>query len=389
MLNRLRLLLVLPLAKTDMMRKFFLALVIIIGCLGINLPSAGAVPTVSADAYCLYDRDAEQVLWGKKIHDQRPPASTTKMMTAILTRAYCNFDDRVTISEKADRTGGTAIGARKGQVWRVEDLLKAAMARSANDACVALAENIAGSEDLFGMLMTKKAAVIGARESNFINASGLPAKHHYSSAYDLARIGAVLQRDSYLRKLVASKRVDIYHPGYPQGLTLNNTNRLLSSYLGANGIKTGTTDAAGHCLVASAHRQGRNLIAVVLHSNDRYRDSKELLDYGYQSTHLVKILSSREPYKYVRVENGNQHKVAVNIADDINVLMDSEDKRSLQQQVTLDYYPQAPIAKGQKLGQLFVFYCGERIGEVPLLASEQVTTLKNSIIKKVFLPWWK
>jgi len=371
-----------------MLRKLFIILLLLLGCQNLKLPVAlAAAPAVSADACCLYDSDFDQVLWGRKIHEQRPPASTTKMMTAILTRSYCRFNDLVTISEKADRTGGTAIGVKKGQVWRVEDLLKVAMARSANDACVALAENIAGSETLFGMLMTKKAVVIGARESNFVNASGLPDKRHYSSAYDLARIGAVLQRDQYLKELVASAQVDINHPGYPQGLNLSNTNRLLTSYPGANGIKTGTTDAAGHCLVASAHRQGRNLIAVVLHSNDRYRDSRALLDYGYKSTREIKILSSGEPYKYVRVQNGTKHKVMVKVAHDIKVMMDSTDNSLMQQLVSLDYYPRSPIAQGQRLGQLLVFYCGERVGVVPLVAAEQVTPSPS--IKKLFQPWWK
>ncbi|MGE5379619.1 MAG: D-alanyl-D-alanine carboxypeptidase family protein [Methylocystaceae bacterium] len=345
-----------------------------------------AAPQVTADAFCLYDTNANQIIWGRSIHQMRPPASTTKMLTAILARGYCNFDDQITISEKADRTSGTSIGVKKGQIWRAEDLLKAALARSANDACVALAEYMAGSETLFGMLMTKKAVVIGARESNFVNASGLPSKYHYSSAYDLARIGTVLRHDPYLRKLVASPQVDINHPGYPQGLTLFNTNRLLLSYPGANGIKTGTTDAAGNCLVSSASRDGRNLIAVVLHSNDRYRDSRTLLDYGYQRTRLEKILSRREPYKYLRVQNGIKYKLTVKTADDVKLLMDKDNKTLMQQLVNLNYSPRARVLYGQHLGQLDIYYCGEKVITIPLVAAEEIPAQKKGI--KQLLPWW-
>ncbi|MGE5450175.1 MAG: D-alanyl-D-alanine carboxypeptidase family protein, partial [Methanomassiliicoccales archaeon] len=254
-----------------------------------------------------------------------------------------------------------------------------AMTRSANDACVALAEYMAGSEPLFGMLMTKKAAIIGARESNFVNASGLPSRYHQSSAYDLVRIGNALQHDPYLKQLVASSQVEVKHPAYSERQTVSNTNRLLTSYPGATGIKTGTTDAAGNCLVAAASREGRNLIAVVLHSNDRYRDSKAILDYGYHSTRLTKILNSGEAYKYLRVQNGTRYRVAVQLARDSQLLMDSEDKRQLQQLVSMDYNPRAKIQKGQKLGQVLVFYCGERVDKIPLIAAEEVNARPTGI----------
>lgn len=352
-----------------------LPLLLFLAVLSIRPQPVYAALPISADSYCLYDADKKQVLWGYNLASRRPPASTTKIMTALVVRDYNDLKEKVVISPKADRTTGSGLGLKAGQVWMVDDLVKAALMRSANDACVALAEHTAGSEDLFAYLMNKKAVALGAYNTNFVNSSGLSIKNHYSTSYDLARMAAALLRDPYLALIVSSQRMRINHPSYPQGLEINNTNRLLSIYPGAKGVKTGTTNAAGMCLVAAAERNGRTLIAVVLHSNNRYADCSKLLNMGFKSTHYYRLIGNQEPYKFVWTVNGTRPKIPVLPQENIRVFVVEGGEKHIESRVTLDYRIKAPIRKGTVVGRVAVFYFGNYLQSIPLLAGENVKAI--------------
>lgn len=247
-------------------------------------PAATVEPamSLSAASYCLLDSDSGRIILAEAAHTPRPVASTTKMMTAILVDEYLDYEEIAVVSEHADHTPEYTIGLRAGQQVAVGELLKVALIRSSNDAAVALAEQLTGDEALFAELMSKKAFALGAVNTRFQNASGLPAEGHYSSAYDLALIGRELLRHPRLSAIVATTETTFQHPAYSEPLPIRNTNQLLHSYPGATGIKTGTTNAAGQCLVVSATRHGSSLIAVALHAPNRNTDCRRLLDYGFR-----------------------------------------------------------------------------------------------------------
>jgi len=364
-----------------------LQLALAVGLISMGLiffaDSAAAAPWISARAYSVFALETGQLLEGKNVTASLPPASTTKIMTALLSLDYLDLDEKAVVSQRAERTPPTSIGLRAGQEIKVRDLLIASLLTSANDATVVLAERMAGSEEIFSYLMTKKAVVLGATSTDFKNSNGLPAKGHLSSCRDLFLISREALRRPFFAETVARTEAVIQHPGYPQGKLIRNTNRLLTSYPGVKGIKTGTTDAAGKCLVSLASRQDRHLITVVLRAGDRYRDSIAMLDYAFTSFQLQKVIDHNQVYKSLRVDNGDLAKVAVYPAHDVTLWLPEEGLRHVEKRVILDYRPRAPIKKGDRIGTLEVYYKGELAGETGLVAGASVEKMPRGIWKLV------
>ncbi|MGE5404156.1 MAG: D-alanyl-D-alanine carboxypeptidase family protein [Candidatus Saccharibacteria bacterium] len=325
-------------------------------------------PYLESRAYAMVDADIGQFLAGKNTQKPLPPASTTKIMTAIIALDYLKYDDWADVSAKAAKTPPSAIGLRSGERMRVRDLVTAALMCSANDACVVLAERVAGSEQLFAHLMNKKAAALGAIDTNFENSNGLPAKGHVSSCRDLVRFSICALQNDIFAQTVAKTEDHIQHPGYPKGLQISNTNRLLALYPGCQGIKTGTTDAAGKCLVGYAIRNNRKLITVVLNSPDRYYESKSLMNYGFNEFKKEKIVDASEAFKTLRTLNGIPAKMPIFPGRDVTILTPKEGLPRLEKKVVLEYCPPAPIKKGDKLGRLEVYYNGEFVETTELIA---------------------
>ncbi|MGE5415335.1 MAG: D-alanyl-D-alanine carboxypeptidase family protein [Acidobacteriota bacterium] len=325
-------------------------------------------PYLGARAYAVVDADTGQFLAGKNMKKSLPPASTTKIMTATIAMEYLQLEEWAKVSAKAAQTPPSAIGLRDGEEMRVRDLLTAALMCSANDACVVLAERVAGSEQLFAFLMNKKAAALGALDTNFENSNGLPAKGHVSSCRDLVRLSTYALQNDFFAQTVAKTEDHIQHPGYPQGLAISNTNRLLALYPGCQGIKTGTTDAAGKCLVGYAIRKNRKLITVVLNSPDRYYESTSLMNYGFNEFMSEKIVDSKEAFKTLRTLNGIPAKLQVYPGRDLRILTPKEGLPKLEKKVILEYCPPAPIKKGDKLGRLDVYYNGEFVETTEIIA---------------------
>lgn len=239
-----------------------------------------APPELTAATWVLYDATAGVVLDGFEEEVSRSMASVTKVMTALVARDHLDLEERIRITPSAAGAGESEIGLVAGERWSVSDLLYALLVRSANDAAVALAERTAGSVPEFAELMNAKAAELGLEGSAFVNPHGLDAEGHYASALDLAKLGALLLEDEVLAEMVRTKLV-AFKPA-PNGAprVVVNTNRLLGSYPGVAGVKTGFTGRAGLVLISALETPERTIIGVVMGSTAHFDDSRELLDYG-------------------------------------------------------------------------------------------------------------
>lgn len=346
---------------------FFLALVYV----AVLSCQATAAPYISSQNYCLMDGHTGQVIKSNSLDELRPVASTTKMMTAILTVEYADLDEIAVVSENASKTPEYNIGLQEGQEISINELLKISLLRSANDAAVVLAEHIAGDEGFFAHLMSKKAFVIGAVNTNFINASGLPADGHYSTAYDLCQLGRYLLGNATLKELVATKQTEFQHPGYQKSMVISNTNNLLYRYEGADGIKTGTTNAAGKCLVASATRNGRQYIATVLKSGDRTGDCGRLLNYAFDDTFFTKYIDKETSFKELKILNGESPYVEIFPQEDL-FLIQSKEGPDIQKEVFCNYMVEAPVSRGQKIGSLRVYACGKLVNTIDLISGQNI-----------------
>lgn len=249
-------------------------------CVAMPAPANGAVlPAITAETAVVMDLDTGQVLYGKGEHERRPPASLTKVMTGYLAGKQFQAQQWITVSETAASTGESSLNLKTGDVLTFDALLHGALMKSANDACVALAEYMAGTEKNFVQNMNLQACLLGCKDTNFCNSNGLPAEGHYSSAYDLALMTrAAMQNETFAA--IVQKQQYMVHWQDGRQLLVRNTNRLLREYPGAIGVKTGTTNEAGQCLIAVAEKAGKRVIVVVLKSKNRFYDAVALLDYG-------------------------------------------------------------------------------------------------------------
>jgi len=298
-----------------------------------------------------------QVIYARDIHRRWPPASTTKILTAVLAIERLSPDLMVTISPRAaNQRSGSAIGLEAGERWRIEDLLLAMMVRSANDAAVAVAEAVGGSVERFAEITNVRARQIGARESRFVNPHGLHDPDHHSSAYDLAmiarhalhypRFAALVERQTWM--LSRDDRP-------PQNFT--NSNRLLGRYPGADGVKTGWTAASGHTLVASATRDGWQLVAVVLHSRDMYADVEQLLDYGFYGFLPLRVAGRGDTVATIPVGKRRTPLAAV-VPADVHVVVRKGTEVTSHVRVRQDL--RLPIQAGAPVGTV-EFRVSERI----------------------------
>ena len=338
----------------------------------------GGEPAVSAAAAVVMDAETGQVLYAKNPHQPRPIASTTKIMTALVALECGNLKATATISKRAAGIEGSSIYLKAGEKLTLEELVYGALMHSGNDACVAIAEQVAGNENSFVSFMNFRAHQLGARNSNFTNTNGLPDDRHLSSAYDLALITRYALKKPVFRGIVATKTHVI--PG-PQGKRfLSNTNKMLWSYQGADGVKTGTTNAAGKCLVSSATRDGRSLITVVLHSDDRYAESIKLLNYGFTNYTQERVASKGELFTHLEVKDGVKEKVPVTVAKDLLVAVPLN-QGVIEKSIMLEQDLTAPVNEGQVVGKLQVMMKGKLVAETNLLAQMGIEKLPEHTLQ--------
>lgn len=246
-----------------------------------SVPATTKAPHVVASAVLLMDSQTGQILFERNAFGRREPASTTKILTAIIILEESNLADKVRISRRAALTGGSRMHLRAGEVHSVHDLVYGLLLRSGNDAAVALAEHHSGSVEAFAAKMNEKAKALGAKASQFMNPHGLPNPQHYTTAYDLALITQYAMRNPRFAQIVASRSTGLKYEELRRDVVMHNTNALLHMLPEADGVKTGTTGNAGKCLVFSATRQGQRLIGVVLNDRNRFGDAASLLRWGF------------------------------------------------------------------------------------------------------------
>ena len=333
------------------------------------------VPSVSSKSYILMAADTQRVLAERDANTALPPASLTKIMTSYLVAAELaagriSLADEVPISVKAWRTGGSKMFVREGTVVPLADLLRGIVIQSGNDASVAVAEYIGGDEQGFAGMMNAHAKELGLANSHFVNATGLPDDDHYASARDLAVLAAELITRYPEHYAMYAERSFAYG-----GIKQRNRNRLLWRDRSADGVKTGLTDAAGYCLVASAMREGTRFIAVTLgaESDDmRFRDTQKLLAWAFRYFESQTLYDAGEVLATRPVWYGVEESLTATARDAVRVTIPRGRYEELQAFVDMPTDLEAPVAVDARLGVVRVSLDGEALAEVPLLADRAV-----------------
>ena len=329
--------------------------------------SAGAV-SVSAASAALYDPLTGSLLYEKAADERRPMASTTKIMTALVTVENCDLAEVVTVPRQAAAIEGTRMYLETGEKVTVKELLQGLLLSSGNDAAMALACHVAGDVPGFAALMNDKAAELGLRDSHFENPSGLDGETHYTTARELAVIAAHLLENPILSELVSLQTVKTDNGRY-----LTNHNKMLRLYDGATGVKTGFTKKSGRCLVSSAARNGRELIAVTLAAPDDWNDHTALLDYGFSLFQETALMGKGADGPEIALADGR--RVGTYAAGEISFFLQEGEREQLHWQLEGPQMVYAPVVAGETFGQL-VCYLGEKeIGRTELRYGERVDAL--------------
>ncbi|MDD3269794.1 MAG: D-alanyl-D-alanine carboxypeptidase [Syntrophomonadaceae bacterium] len=332
----------------------------------------GAYPQTVGKAALLMDASSGRILYEVNSRQRLSPASVTKIMTALIVVEKGDLDLQIKISQTAVDTPESSIWLETGEKLTREQLLYACMLKSANDAAVALAESVAGSEKNFVALMNSRAAQLGMKDTHFCNPHGLENSAHYTTAYDLALVSREALKHKIFRQVVSTKTKTIPWADNDYDRLLINQNRLLYRYDDAVGIKTGYTKQAGNCVVGAAQKGDLLLIAVAMNSPSVYQDLAQMLDYGFANFHKETIKKSKDLSVVIPVENGQEKNVQARPKDDLNVAVTANEEAQLAYRV----YPQsqvtAPVAKGQILGSCRIYVAGHEIGQMDMLASTSV-----------------
>ena len=334
-----------------------------------------AQPKLAADSFLLIDFHSGRVLAEKNIHKKVEPASITKLMTAYviykeIDAGRLSVDEEVLISKKAWRMQGSKMFVEVGKKVKVDDLLKGIIVQSGNDATVAMAEHIAGTESAFADYMNQYARALGMNDTNFVNSTGWPHKNHLTTAADLARLARALIREFPVQYQRYSEKEYTYN-----GIRQYNRNKLLWRDKDVDGIKTGHTDSAGYCLVASAMRDDMRLISVVLGtSSEKVREaaSQSLLSYGFRFYESNKLYSAGESLNTARIWKGANSELNLGLEDDLYVTIPRGQYKNLDAVMDVSANIEAPVNKGQQLGNVVVTFAGEEMVSQPLIALQSV-----------------
>lgn len=354
-----------------MMRKCVVLL-----CFGLFLlepaGSLAAPLEITAKSAIVMDARTGKVLYEKAAEEKRYPASTTKIMTLIVALEHGNLEDMVTASPKAASTEGSSLWLEPGEKLKMLDMLYGVMLVSGNDATVAVAEHISGSVPKFARLMTEKAHAIGAKNTNFVNSSGLPDPKHVTTAHDLAKIAAYGYKNPLFAQIVGTKDKVIPWPGKDHDRELYNENKMLWLLDGANGVKTGYTDDAGRCLVSAAKRNDIQLVAVVLDSERMWDDSMALLDYGFKQLKSLTLFHKGDILKTVKINGGKAGEVTLVTSSAMVVPVSENDQENFRTVIDAPGKIDAPVSAGEKVGVARVMYKDTEIATVDLLATDTV-----------------
>ncbi|ENQ3104441.1 D-Ala-D-Ala carboxypeptidase DacF. Serine peptidase. MEROPS family S11 [Bacillus sp. 491mf] len=340
-----------------------------------------------ASSAIVIEQDTGKVLFEKSPNEKLPPASMTKIMTMLLImeqieKGKLKLTDKVRTSEHAASMGGSQIFLEPGEEMTVDEMLKGIAIASGNDASVAVAEHIAGSEEGFVEKMNKKAKDLGLKNTHFQNPTGLPAKNHYSTAYDMAVMAKELMKYPLIRKYTG-KYEDYLREDTDKKFWLVNTNKLVRFYPGVDGVKTGFTTEAKYCLTASAERNGMRVISVIMGSptsKERNAEVTKLLDYAFSQYMTKKMYTRGEKIKTVKVGKGKKETVDLVAADNASLLMKKgETMKDIKKEIVAEEKVKAPIKKGDALGTLVIKKGNEVLLKQTIVAKEDVAAAS----------WWE
>lgn len=354
----------------------FSLLVLLMAQTGFSAPALiPSAPQIAATSYVLIDAVSGDVIIEEDSHKRLPPASLTKMMTAYIVekeiaQGRINLYDEVPVSVKAWQTGGSKMFIKEGTKVVLEDLLKGVIIQSGNDASIALAEYIAGSESAFADVMNQQAKLLGMKDSHFENATGLPSENHYSTAYDLALLAKAIIMDFPEQYALYAEKYFTYN-----NIRQPNRNRLLWRDKSVDGLKTGHTEEAGYCLVASSERDGMRLISTIMGAsseNSRAQETQKLLNYGFRYFETHKLYSAGTALIDSAVWMGTVEKFPLGLAKDVTITIPRGQKDQLKAELIVDPVVKAPVDLGQSFGQLEVKLKDEIVVSEKLIALEPV-----------------
>lgn len=384
-------------------KKLFALLITFIVALNIKQISYAETSStldVNGKSAILMEQSTGEILFEKNSHQKLAPASITKVMTLLLIfeaieNGKIKLEDIVTVSEHAASMGGSQVFLAVGEEQSVNELIKCISIASANDAAVAMAEYIAGSEELFVEAMNKKAAELEMNDTTFKNACGLDVAGHEMSAYDIAIMSKeLITKYPQIFDYTTKWQDTIIHKTSKgeSEFGLTNTNKLLKWYSYANGLKTGSTSSALYCLSGTAKKDNMQLIAVIMSAPDfktRFREVIKMFDYGFSSYGIIQGKPKGEQVEEVKVYKGDEEVVPAVIKDTVNILVNKEIKEIKDTKVNLETVVKAPVNEGDKLGELIYYSESKEVAKVELVAGKSVkkasfSTMFNKILNSYF-----
>ena len=335
--------------------------------------AAGQPPHVSAQAATLIDVNSGRILYEKNGDEPKPIASITKIMTAIIAIEHGNLEEKVTVSSKAAGKEGSSLYLKQGEKMTLQHLLYGLMLRSGNDAAVAIAEHIAGSEEGFAILMNEKATYLGMANSHFVNPHGLDDERHYSTANDMAKLAVYALKNKVFQNIVDTSVIQVPHPKENWNLKWYNKNKMLHMYTGADGVKTGYTSKAKRTLVSSATRNAQQLVVVTLNAPDDWNDSMALMDYGFQKYPLRTVLDENEVIDQKVDEQG----MVIAPEHPFIYPLTAQEFAEIEKDIHIPGELPAGLKTGIPVGEVDIKLAGKTIGSVPLV-TKKANTLSDA-----------
>lgn len=351
-------------------------LALLLGNIAYPTQVLGAELETDAISAILMDAESGQILYEKEPNKELAPASVTKLMTLLVAAeavesGRVKLTDKVTASENACKLGGSQIYLEPGETFSLEEMLISIAVGSANDACVAVAEHISGTHEAFVSEMNKKAQELGAKNTHFANAYGLPAEGHYTSAYDLALMGREALKYPLVRKLTNMKEYDLRDGKFK----LWNTNKLLWWYQGADGFKTGWTNEAKYCLASTVEREGLRLIAVVMgvpQVRGHFAESMKIYNYGFAKYAHKEFAPAGQKQGVVQVHKGIESEVVAVTEKALGITVEKGKDKNIWVETKLNPDIEAPIKAGQKVGEVLLYRDNELLTTVNLVAEKAI-----------------
>ncbi len=362
------------------MKKFLITL-IIVSVIVIPFTTYAQGDTgidINAKAAVLIDAESGKVMFEKNADSPLPIASVTKVMTLLLAfeaveNKNIGMDDEITVSETASSMGGSQAFIDAGYKYKVSELIKSIIIASANDSAVAIAEQIAGNENAFVAKMNKKAQELGMTNTVFKNCTGLPENGHYSSAKDVAVMSMQLLKYEDYFKWGTVWIDEIKHEKDGRTTELVNTNRLIRSLDGCDGLKTGYTNEAGFCVTATSKRGEMRLISVILGgstSKERFSEAASLINYGFANYVTVEVIKAEDLIGEIKLNGGKEKIIKLKASEGYSACVKNDELNTIETSVEIPEYVEAPVSKNQKLGKVIILENGQKIGEISLVADK-------------------